>query len=261
MHPILLTLGPFTLYSYGLMMVVAYGVVAWLSARIARALPEDLRAISAEQLVDFCSVALLGGLLGGRLFYVALAWKEFVSAPWEVFAIWHGGLVWYGGFFGGLLAGWLYLRAKRLAFLRVMDQFIPFLALGHALGRIGCFLNGCCYGKPTDAWCGVLFPGHEQRVLPTQLFETLGLLFLYITLRQLQQPAILKRPGRVFAAYLIGYALLRFLIEALRGDQTAVWAGLTLQQIISLSLFLVGALLLTKKCQTLRKAGEVSDTF
>ena len=245
MHPILLTLGPFTLYSYGLMMVIAFATVTWVSARVARSLPAGLRAISAEQLVDFSCYALLGGMLGGRLFYVALRWEEFAAAPGGILAIWRGGLVWYGGFIGGLAAAWWYVRSKRLAFLRVLDQFIPFLALGHALGRIGCFLNGCCYGRPTGAWCGVLLPGHEHRVLPTQLFEALGLLFLYITLRGLQRPAVLKRPGRVFGAYLIGYAILRFFIEGLRGDQPIFWAGFTLQQVISMILLMVGLWLIT----------------
>lgn len=244
MHPILLRVGPVTLYSYGLMMVVAFAAVTWLSTRSVKRLPRDLAPITPEQLVDLCCFALLGGIIGGRLFYVSLHWGEFAAAPLEVLAIWHGGLVWYGGFFGGLAAMRLYLLAKRLDMLRVADHLVPFLALGHGLGRIGCFLNGCCYGRPTDAWCGVVFPGHEAAVLPTQLFEALGLCFLYIALRRMQQPAMLKRPGLVFAAYLIGYAILRFLIEGLRGDQTAWWAGMTLQQVISVSVLLAGILLL-----------------
>ena len=224
-------------------MVIALAVATWQATRAARRLPPTLLAIRPEQLADFTCLALLGGVVGGRLFYVVLEWEWFRRNPWELFAIWHGGLVWYGGFLGGLIAGWSYARAKRLAWLRVIDQLIPFLALGHAIGRLGCFLNGCCYGRPTDAWWGVVFPDHAEAVLPTQLVEAAGLFLLYGVLRWLQRPRLLARPGGLLARYLMGYGLLRFGMEFLRGDQTIWWAGLTLQQLISLSIFIVGSIL------------------
>lgn len=240
MYPILFRLGPLTLYSYGAMLVVALLAVIRFSTQAARRLPEELRAISPEQLVDYCSLALLGGLLGARLFYIALYWPWFVQAPQNILAIWQGGLVWYGGLFGGMCAAWLYVRAKRLDFWRVMDQFVPFLALGHAIGRIGCFLNGCCYGKPTDAWWGVTFRELSEPVLPAQLFEAAGLFALYWLLRALQQPSVLQRRGRLSGLYFVCYATLRFCLEFLRGDQSTWWMGLTLQQLISIGLFLFG---------------------
>lgn len=244
MYPILVKLGPVTLYSYGVMLAVAFLVSLGLARRAARRLPPALRAISAEQLADLITLSLLGGIVGGRLFYVMLSWKVFVESPAELLAIWHGGLVWYGGFLGGVLAAWLYVRAQRLRFLRVGDQVVPFLALGHAIGRIGCFLNGCCFGDPTNAWCGVVFPGASTPVLPTQLFEALGLFVLFLILRRLQEPAMLRRPGRLLGWYVAGYAGWRFLLEFIRGDQTPWWMGLTLQQLISLILLVVGLSLL-----------------
>ena len=268
MHPILFKLGPVTLYSYGAMLVVAFVVTTWLAARAARGLAPHLVAIAPEQITDFSCWSLLGGILGARLLYIMLKWDFFMSAPQELPAIWHGGLVWYGGFLGGLAAGWGYVRSQRLSFLRVMDQFIPFLALGHAIGRVGCFLNGCCYGKPTELWCGVVFPGQSVRVLPTQLFEAGGLVVLFGVLRRLQSldssrmqsrdslgisphgqargapQRWLRHPGRLFGLYLVSYAAFRFIIEFLRGDQPIWWAGLTLQQLISLGMFVVGLFLL-----------------
>ena len=243
MHPIFLKLGPLTLYSYGLMLVIAFLSSTWLAGRAAKRLPAELVAIPPQQIVDFSCASLLGGILGGRLLYVLLQRDEFVRAPSEALALWHGGLIWYGGFLGGVLAGGLYIRSKGLDFLRVMDQFIPFLVLGHAIGRLGCFLNGCCYGKPTQLWCGVTFPGQSVRVLPTQLFEAAGLVVLFGVLRRLQQPEWLRHPGRLFGLYLISYAVFRFLIEFLRGDQPIWWAGLTLQQLISLGVVVGGILL------------------
>lgn len=229
MHPVLVELGPFTVYTYGAMMVLAFIASTWLAAKAARRLPPAERAISAEQIPDFSCVSLLGGIVGGRLFYVLLQWELFARAPQEALAIWHGGLVWYGGFLGGVAAGWLYARAKGLSFLRVLDQFIPFLALGHAIGRIGCFLNGCCYGKPG--------------VPPPQLLESAGLFAIFALLRSFQRGPVRRYPGRLFGVYLVLYAALRTGIEGLRGDQSIVWAGLTLQQLISVGVLIVGCLL------------------
>lgn len=240
MHPILLRLGPLTLYSYGAMLVLGFLTATWLACRLARQLPAASVAITAEQAVDFSCFALLGGIVGGRVLYVILQWEAFARDPLEIIALWHGGLVWYGGFIGGVVAGWLYVRAQRLDVLKVLDHFVPFLAIGHAIGRVGCFFNGCCYGKATTSWCGIWFPGQEQAVLPTQLFEAVGLLVLFLLLRRLQSPSILRSPGTVLSVYLIGYGLLRFTIEGLRGDQTVFWMGLTLQQLISACLVVGG---------------------
>jgi len=246
MYPILCKLGPFTLYSYGAMLVAALLTATTLACRAARRLPPEWVAITPEEIVDFSCLSLVGGILGGRVFYLALHWDLVADSPWEAVAIWHGGLIWYGGFLGGLLAGWLYVRAKRLHLLRVLDQYIPFLAIGQAIGRVGCFLNGCCYGKPTASWLGVRFPSEPVPVLPTQLFESAGLVFLYILLRRLQRPAMLRHPGRLFGCYLLFYAVLRFALEFLRGDQAPWWLGLTLQQLISLVVFLFGLFFSTR---------------
>jgi len=246
MHPVLVTIGPVTLHSYGLMMVAAFLAASWLAARTARRLAPELAAISSEQVVDLACLALLGGLVGGRLSYVVQEWAHFADHPLEVLAIWEGGLIWYGGFLGGFAAGWLYVRAKGLDVLRVADHTIPFVTLGHAIGRLGCFLNGCCYGKPTTAWCGVVFPGMQEAVVPAQLIEFGALLVLYVSLRRLQRPPLLRRPGVVFGSYLAGYGTLRFLIEGLRGDQGLWWAGLTRQQWVSILMFLAGAMLFVR---------------
>ncbi len=252
MHPILFTIGPFTFYSYGLMFVIAFVTGTLLARRAARQLPPHLVAVPADQVLDLITSLLLGGIIGARVFFVILEWRSFLSAPFEVFALWHGGLVWYGGFFGSLLAGWRYTRSRRISFLRMVDQIVPFLALGHAIGRIGCFLNGCCYGRPTTSWCGVQFPELPGPVLPTQLFEAAGLFLLYRVLRLLQRPAVLARSGLLFGYYLVGYSGLRFVIEFVRGDQSVWWMGLTLQQGISIGMFFVGLLL----CKRARQRGR-----
>ena len=240
MYPVLCSWGPFTLYTYGLLLVLGFAAATWLARRDAHRLPPARRAIAAGQIPDFAATALLAGIVGGRLLYVVVQWPDFAAAPRLIPAIWRGGLIWYGGLAGGLLASWAYLRARRLRFLPVMDQFIPFGVLGHAIGRIGCFLNGCCYGRPTDAWYGVWFPGQPGPVVPTQLLEAAGLVALFFVLRAAR--SAFRAPGQVFGLYLASYGALRFVIELLRGDQ-ARWHGLTLPQLVSLALLPVGWLL------------------
>ncbi len=259
MLPVLVELGPIRVYSYGLMLVVAFLTATWLASRAARRLPERSRAVSAEGVVDLTCCMLLGGVVGARVFYVWRYWEVFSQFPSEIFALWRGGLIWYGGFFGAYAGEWLYVKAQRLVPMRVADQIIPYGALGHAIGRFGCFLNGCCYGKPTTAWWGVVFSGREGSVIPTQLFEMGGLLLLVVVLRRLQRPRWLDRPGRVFSVYLMGYGVLRFGLEMLRGDQTTSWAGMTLQQMISLGLIATGLILFVRaKVKSQKEKGKTT---
>lgn len=257
---ILLQFGPVTIYSYGAMMVVAFVTATWLAGRAARPassaeptgganqLAAPARVLSPAQVVDLFCLAMLGGVVGARLFFVVQHWEVFVAEPLEIPAIWHGGLVWYGGFLGGLLSIVAYLQLHAMPVLRGIDQIIPFVPLGHGIGRIGCFLNGCCYGKPIG-----------QMQVPTQLLESVSLLVLFLVLRRLQSPHLFATPeaghrpfgptnrwgdGWLFGVYLAGYAVIRFLIEFLRGDQTVAWAGLTLQQLLSVGMLLAGVTLL-----------------
>lgn len=239
MHPVLFTFGPVTVSSYGVMFVIAVGLAAWLGARVIPRLPGG-PLMNAQQWSDLVCLAVVGGIVGARLAYVALHGELFLQAPWEVVAVWHGGLVWYGGLVGGLLGAWGYVRRHRLPFLALLDAAAPFVALAHAIGRIGCFFNGCCYGRPTMSWCAVLFPGHAEPVIPTQLIEAAGLLGLFVILRLLQRPRFLRAPGRLFGGYLALYAMLRFPLEFLRGDQPPFLGPLTLQQVISIGLIGLG---------------------
>jgi len=246
MHPILFKLGPLTIYSYGVALAIAFLLVVWLARRATARSLRGLVPMSEQALVDWAVWTVVGGILGGRLFYVLVNWESYATQPHEIFALWHGGLVWYGGFLGGVLATWLYLRTYGYPFLRGADQVMPFVAVGHAVGRIGCFANGCCYGKPTVAWFGVQFPGQPHPVVPTQLIESASLFVLYLILRRLQTPPILRRQGLVFGVYLIGYALIRFWLEFWRGDQPVIWNGLTMHQLISFALLLIGVGLMGK---------------
>ncbi|MBI3319438.1 MAG: prolipoprotein diacylglyceryl transferase, partial [Candidatus Omnitrophica bacterium] len=195
MHPHLLRIGPWSISSYGAMLAVAFLLVVGLLRHATTHVLRGHVPLTEAAVMDWAVWAVMGGILGGRLLYVVLNWEMYRLEPSEIVALWHGGLIWYGGLAGGVLGTAIYLRTHHHPFLRGMDQVIPFIPLGHAIGRIGCFLNGCCYGKPTTAWFGVQFPGHPGPVVPTQLIESAGLVVLFAILWTLQTPARLRRPG------------------------------------------------------------------
>ena len=249
MYPIVCRLGPFTLYSYGIALAIALGVSVFIARRAVSRLPESCVALGPDAITDLLCLSVFGGILGGRLLYVVLNWEMFARAIHEIPAIWHGGLIWYGGFLGGLFSSWLYARAHGRVWLSVLDQLIPVVSLGHAIGRVGCFFNGCCSGRPTDQWYGVVFPDQHGPVIPTQLIEATLLVGLYVVLRGLQhrQPPFLRQPGRLFAVYLIGYGSLRFAVEFLRVGQPMFWMNLTLPQLFSIVMILWAATLLARQ--------------
>ncbi len=240
MHPILFRLGPFTFYSYGLMLALGFLAAAALAARRA-----SLLGLDPVRIQTLGGVALLAGIAGARAAYVLLNWPMFRSHPVEIFRLDHGGLVFYGGLAAGFVAGAATLRRARLPLWKSADLMIPPLVLAHAIGRIGCFLNGCCYGKPALVSWAVTFPGEGIPRHPTQLYESGALVLLFFFLRRLERRD--SPPGTVALAYGVCYGAWRFLIEFLRGDNPPAALGLTPFQWASISLAFVCGWLLLKK--------------
>jgi len=221
MHPVLLSLGPLTIYSYGVMLALGAGLGLVLLGRLARS-----QGLDAERVQSLALWVLIAALAGSRLVFVALEPAGFIAQPWRVFFIWEGGLVFYGGVAAGLITGVILARCWRLGLWPLLDSFAPALTLGQALGRVGCFLAGCCYGLPWEGgFCAVTFtapgtlapPGMELH--PTQLYSAgaLGVILL-------AELGLWRRwagSGRVFMAYGLMHGLARVIIERLRGD----WRG------------------------------------
>lgn len=191
--------------------------------------------------MDLVLLFFVSGVVGARFFYILQHWPDYAGRPERMLAIREGGLVWYGGFAAAVLSGVVTARLKRWPVLALADFFAPLLPLGHAIGRIGCFLNGCCYGRVTKSFDGMVFPGDSFRRLPVQLYEAAALLilsfFLFFLFRRKRQP------GEIFLSYLLFYGAMRFGAEFLRGDQVPVFY-LTLPQWMSGALFLGAAVLL-----------------
>ncbi len=230
MHPIIFELGPIKLYSFGLMVVLGFIAGSYLSANLARK-----RGLPGEAFLDAAVVILFSSILGARLLFVLLNWETFSRDVSHIGAIWQGGMSFHGGAAAGIISGSLYMRWRRIPILAMADAAGPGLALGYAIGRVGCFLNGCCYGVPTDLPWGM--PFREGQVglhyHPTQLYA----LGINLVLAALLARAYLRphRNGQILALYLGGYSVYRFAIEALRKGVTAdVFAfGLTEAQAFS----------------------------
>lgn len=235
MHPVLFKIGPLTVYSYGVLLAFAAVLCAFLMGRDGAA-----KGIPKEKIYDFMFAAMIGGLLGARLFYVWIAWPEFAGNVWEIIRLDHGGLAWQGGFLGGTLAGMWFVRRHKWSMRGTMDLCAPYVALGQSIGRLGCFFNGCCFGKICEVG-GIRFPGHYEMRIPTQLYEAGSLFLIYVLLKAAQKRGY--KPGMVFVFYLWLAGLERFIIEFFRADQTIVWQGLSPFQYVAAGVFITGIII------------------
>jgi len=224
------------------MVALAFITGLWTASR--RCLREG---IAPEKIIDIGPWLIVGAILGARILYVTSYWQEqFAGKPfYEVFMVQHGGLVFYGGLIGASLGCILYSRLKKIPLWKLADILAPSIALGYVFGRIGCLLNGCCYGRACDLPWAVHFPsGHEtypNGVHPTEVYESLLNLGLYAGLAWLYRRK--KFDGQVFAVYLVCYALLRSFVEMFRGDypvRKILGGWVTPAHLVSLAILLVG---------------------
>jgi phosphatidylglycerol:prolipoprotein diacylglycerol transferase len=246
-HPIAFQFGDFKITWYGILVATGFLAGLWTASR--RALRSN---IDPETIFDLGPWLLVGVILGARIWYIVSYWNEsFAGQPIsEIFKVWHGGLVFYGGLIGASLACILFAWRKHLPLWRLADILAPSIALGSFFGRWGCLMNGCCYGKPTTMPWGIHFPyGHEtypNLVHPTEIYDSTLNLGLYLFLAWLFRRK--KFDGQVFAFYLILYSVIRSFGEIFRGDYTPVhyWGWLTPGQIVSVGVIIAGAILLWK---------------
>ncbi len=270
MHPIAFQFGSLTIHWYGVMIALAFLAGLWTATRRARH-----ENISSERIADIVIWIMVGAILGARIVYVATYWKdEFAGQPLsEIFMIQHGGLVYYGGLIGATIAGVIYIRWKKLPLWKTADVLAPSIALGNVFGRIGCFLNGCCFGRVCSLPWAVRFPNQSYAwaqqyqqglvgkdtpalpVHPTEIYDALNNFILYLLLAWLFRRK--KFDGQIFATYLIGYAIIRTIMEYFRGDYPPdqIHYGLTPGELISIPIFIMGLLLAAMLSRSQKKQG------
>ena len=242
MLPVLFKVGPLTVHSWGLLLMAGFLLAAWRAARNA-----ERYKITAEHIWDVALWGLLGGILGARFAFVLQNLQDYRANPLAGFAIWTGGMTFYGGLVGGVLAGVLVCRMRKISILDTADLAALAFPIGYAVGRIGCFLNGCCYGGACPPPLGMRFhtaDGLTEPSHPAQLYSAGAGLLMYLLLSRLEPRR--RFPGQLMAAFLFLYGVYRFFVEFVREGVTAETTalfGLTTGQIASMVLAAVAVML------------------
>jgi phosphatidylglycerol:prolipoprotein diacylglycerol transferase len=257
MRPILLQIHGFVIHSYGLMLAVAF-IIGICGAR--KALRDE--GGNPDQIVDLGIWILIGAVVGARLAYVATEYRYFITNPWEILKINSGGLAFHGGLAGGFGAGIWYTTSRRLATWKIADIVTPYIALGYAIVRTGCLLNGCCYGLPTTVPWALRCAANDSTLRhPTQIYSMAGSLVLFFILRSLRRHR--QFPGFLFCLYLVLYSILRFGVEYFR-EGAKIYPWLSLAQVVCVVLALSGLLVIgwQRRRYRLRRveADAVSET-
>ena len=244
MHRVAFTIFGTEILWYGVMTAIGF-ILGYITLMKNR----KFSGLNEEQPATIMILAVVGGIVGARIFYVIQFWNEIYSKQpfYEVFNIRKGGQVFYGGFILTIILLFIYAKKNKIKLLSLLDIGCPSLAIGHAFGRIGCFLNGCCYGRPTDSIFGVIFPKNAEAyqkyggapIHPVQLYEfgmnLVLFLILMITLRK-------TKKGQTAAIYLVTYGILRYINESFfRGDHKEIAEGvLTKAEIVGLIIIPLG---------------------
>jgi phosphatidylglycerol:prolipoprotein diacylglycerol transferase len=228
------------------MLALSFLAALWLVRRTAKKF--NIPSIIIDDLAFYL---MLGVIIGGRLLYVVFHWAQYENDILGIFRIWEGGMMFFGGFIGGFLCGVFFLKRKKISILHITDLVAPAIALGQFFTRIGCFLNGCCFGIPSTLPWAITFPSEcvagssavgDQPLHPTQLYSSLfGLALFFFLQKRLFTP---HRRGDIFALYLIFSGGFRFGIDFIRFYENS--ANFIINQIVALGLVIVGVIILIK---------------
>lgn len=219
MYPVLFQFGRFRIYAYGFFIVV--GFVAATVLAVLKIRRSDIE-ISLENEADLLFYTVLSAFLGSRILYVLLHFDVFRRDPLQVFKLWEGGLVFYGGLIAAAGVALGYMKWHRLPVWKLADLISPLIALGLSSGRIGCFLAGCCYGKETSLPWAVVFRNPDSLARlnvplhPTQIYDAANGLILFFFLSWMEKRKSFD--GQIFWLFLFLYSITRFFVEIFRGD-------------------------------------------
>jgi phosphatidylglycerol:prolipoprotein diacylglycerol transferase len=247
MFPVLIRIGPLTIHTYGFMIAAAFLLGLWLAQRQA-----EREGLPREKVTDIGFYALFAGIIGSRIFFIGTDWEHFSAHPLDMIKIWEGGLVFYGGVVFAIPVAVWYARRQRLSLWQTADVWAPSIAVGHAIGRLGCFCAGCCYGVPTGLPWGVVFNNPETLAIrgvalhPTQLYESAAELLNFVVLVMVRRRKTFH--GQLFWLYVLNYAVIRAVIELFRGDieRGFILPGISVSQGISVVMFATALVFILK---------------
>lgn len=236
MYNDILTVGPVTIHGYGLM--IGIGVVVALLVGDYRA---NKRGLNGDLIYGLTITTVILGFTAAKLLYIITEWQNFIANPKAFLSM--SGFVVYGGIIGGLLTIWGYCKWKKMDFYRYLDLMVVSVALAQGFGRLGCFLAGCCYGRPTDAFWGITFSHSDFApngiaLIPTQLIMSAGdflIAFLLIWFGKREY-----KKAQTMGLYLILYSVGRFFVEFLRNDERGAVGSLSTSQFIAIFMLLLG---------------------
>jgi len=244
MHPVLIRIGPLTIHTYGFLIATGFLVALYLAVRQAKK-----EGISSDRILDLGFYILLAAIIGARLLFVLINAAHYLSNPLDIFKIWEGGLVFYGGVLFAVPVAIWYVKKHNMGIWSTADIFAPSIAIGHVFGRLGCFAAGCCFGKTAEMlpW-GVIFSDPECLaprnipLHPTQLYESGGEFLNFLILISLRKHKSFN--GQLFMTYLLIYSVLRFVVEFFRGDVARgfLLPYISVSQGISILMFLVAVI-------------------
>ncbi len=260
MYPLLFKIGPLSIHTYGLLVAMGFLAAVSVSKRLAARSRLDV-----DKILDLTFWGLMVGFLGARILFIITRLDYFLSDPISIFKVWEGGLVFLGGPLLTIPYVLWYCRKHRLPLWKTMDVNAPALAIGQALGRLGCLGAGCCYGKPTGTAFGIRFYSdlvdrklHGVLLHPTQLYEAGALMALFLGLLYIFKKKVFD--GQVALSYLLLYPIIRSIIEIFRGDSIrgfVIEDILSTSQFLSILIFLGAAFVLYRRLQTVEKGRKL----
>ncbi len=260
MYPVLLEVGPVRVFTYGFMLALAFIVAMYVVGQEAKR-----RGFDPKKFYDLSFYSILMAIVGSRLLHVLLEWDYFSIHPWEILAMWKGGLAFQGGLIFGLVSVIYLLYRYQLPLWATMDIMALGVPVGQFIGRLGCFMAGCCYGKECTLPWAVTFT-HPQTLAPpnvalhpTQLYESFLMLGVFLFLLWLRHRQ--RFPGQILGVYLMLAGTVRFLVEFWRGDPRGpvLVLGMVSTQVIALALAIGSAIFLYGRWYAAKKSGQWSS--
>ncbi len=260
MRPVLFKIGSIPIYSYSVMVVTAFFACLVYAYLEARRIGED-----KQKVVDLAFYMFITGIGGSRILHVIIEWEHFADDPLSIFKIWRGGLVYYGGFILAIITVFVFVRYHKLPMGKWMDLMAPVAMISLVFGRIGCFLNGCCYGGPAPEWLpwAVVYPKEAMPLKlagvplhPTPIYSSLAVALITVFLVFLSR--VKRYDGQVFWTMTLLYSTARFILEFFRADPRGGIQALKLStsQAMGIPVFIISVCILIYLELTRRSSGS-----